>query len=289
MSKDTQITLDHPVNGPVTAEWVTIDTAIAQTMIGTNHGNRNQRYGKIAAYGRDMASGQWLTTGESIKYDWNGRLIDGQHRLAAIIEIGTPVRTLVVRGLDPKVQQVLDTNARRSAADALGFSGVKIAAKDIASCARVALAYESGKLRTALDNIKLEVTNAEVVAWHVANLDVSNAVALAQRVARPMGATVAGLSYAVLVLERLDPADAVEFFTSAAEFRTEGTGDPRKAMIDAFQKIRADRRAPLPAESIAIVFRAWNAWRSKKKLKLIRSGASDGSGGVTGVSIVEPK
>jgi len=282
------VTLDHPINSRITHEMITITPEIASAWLGANHGNRNQRERKIESYGRDMLSGEWLTTGESIKFDWNGRMIDGQHRLEAVVATGVAITSLVVRGLDPRVQSVLDTNAKRSAADALGFAGVKIAAKDIAACARVGIAYEAGMLTSALDNLKVDVTNLEQIAWHDANPDIASAVALAQRVARPMGATVAGLGYAILVIERIDAAAAVEFFMSAAEFRTTGKGDPRKAMLDAFKSIRDSRRAPSAAESLAIVFRAWNAYRSHSRLQLIRSGVSDGAGGVTGVTIIRP-
>jgi len=282
------VTLNHPINKNITLDLVTITPSLASEWLGSNHNNRNQRGRKIVSYGRDMLNGEWLTTGESIKFDWNGHLIDGQHRLEAVAQTGITIVSIVVRGLDPRVQRVLDTNVRRSAADALEFAGVKLSAKDIASCARVGIAYESGMLTTALDNVKVDVTNAEQIAWHDANPDIANAVALAQKVARPMGATVAGIGYAALVLERIDAADAIEFFLSAAELRTDGKGDPRKAMLDAFKMIRDSRRAPTAAESLAIVFRAWNMWRAGSKLQIIRSGASDGAGGITGVTILKP-
>lgn len=283
------VTLDHPINKRITLELANVDPDLAAAWLGDNHGNRNQRPRAVAAYSRDILNGDWLTTGESIKFDWDGRLIDGQHRLEAVVQTRRPIMVVVVRGLDPRVQGVLDTNAKRTAADALRFAGVTVQAKDIASVARVAAAYESGKLRTALDQSKVDVTHAETIAWHDANPDVVNAVALGARVARPIGATISGIGYAVLVLERIDGLAAVEFFTSMAEKRTNGNGDPRKAVLDAFDKIRSQRRIPSAAESLAILFRGWNAWRAGTDLKVIRSGASDGSGGVTGVKIPEPR
>ena len=282
-------TLEHPMHRGITFDLETVTPALAAEWLGANHGNRNQRPRAVSAYARDILNGAWLITGESIKFDWNDRLIDGQHRLEAVIVTGHTIRTLVVRNLNPIVQGVLDTNAKRTAADALRFSGVDIQPKDIASVARVAIAYESGKIRTALDNAKSDVTHTETLEWHHDNPDVESAVALASRVARPIGATISGLGYAILVLERIDAQSAIEFFMSSAELRTNGNGDPRKAMLDAFTKIRADRRTPTAAETLAIVFRAWNQWRVGKNLSIIRSGASDGRGGVTGVQIPEPK
>jgi hypothetical protein len=284
------IPLSHPINKNIALELQLITPDLAAAWLGDNHGNRNQRPRAIAAYTRDILNGEWLTTGESIKFDWNGRLIDGQHRLEAVIASKKSITSVVVHGLDPRVQRVLDTNAKRTAADALRFAGVTVQPKDVASIARVAIAFESGKIRTALDQAKVDVTHAETIAWHDANPDVINAAALATRVARPIGATISGIGYAVLALERIDGLAAVEFFTSMAEKRgLTGNGDPRKAMLDAFDSIRSHRRVPTAAESLAITFRAWNVWRADGTLKIIRAGASDGNGGTTGVLIPEPK
>lgn len=279
------VTIDDPVNTRIKFELVKVTPKMAVEWLGDNHGNRNQRPRKIAAYSRDIRNGDWMTTGESIKFDYNGRLIDGQHRLEAVADTGIPIMSLVVWGLDPRVQRVLDTNAKRSAADALRFAGVQASQKDIAAVARVAVAYESGRLRTAFDNVTADLTNSETIEWADRNPEVESAIALARRVARPLGATPAGIGYAVLVLERIDGVAAVEFFMAMADKRTNGVGDPRKAALDAFDAIRRHGRAPSAAESLNIIFRAWNAWRDKRSLKIIRSAAASASSGVAAVQI----
>lgn len=284
-----EVTLEHPMHRGVTIEVVTVTPDLATEWLGANHGNRNQRPKAIGAYARDIENDAWLFTGESIKFDWNDRLIDGQHRLEAVVKTGLSIQTLVVRNLDPAVQGVIDTAAKRSAANALQFAGVSVQTKDIASIAKVAINYEAGRLRTALDQSLRDVTHTEVTEWHKRNQDVEVAAAFATRVSRKIGSTPAGAGFAVLTLMRIDADATIEFFESSAEMRTRGTGDPRKAMLDAFAKIRSDRRAPSVAESLAVIFRAWNYWRQERDLKLIRSASSDGHGGVTGVSIVEPQ
>ena len=91
------------------AEFETITPEKAEQYLGKNTGNRSYKTAKIAAYARDIASGSFVVTGEAIKFDWTGRLIDGQNRLAAIISAGAPITTLVVRGLDPGSQMYLDS------------------------------------------------------------------------------------------------------------------------------------------------------------------------------------
>lgn len=77
--------------------------------------NRRKSAESISAYGRDMTARTWVFTGDPIKFDTNGRLVDGQHRLEAIIASGVPKQINVVRGLIPDAVMCIDkgiTNGR---------------------------------------------------------------------------------------------------------------------------------------------------------------------------------
>lgn len=50
-------------------------------------------------YARTMRAGQWMLTHQGIAIDEHGELIDGVHRLLAIVQSGTQVRMLVTRGI----------------------------------------------------------------------------------------------------------------------------------------------------------------------------------------------
>lgn len=66
-----------------------------------------------------MREGRYMVNGESIIFDWNGRLIDGQHRLMAIIEAGICTEAVVVRGVNPDAYKTIDNTGAgsRSSAD----------------------------------------------------------------------------------------------------------------------------------------------------------------------------
>ena len=61
--------------------------------------NRNVSPSRVTAYAVDMRSGSWDLNGQAIVLDENGLLLDGQHRLLAIIESGVTLPMLVVRGM----------------------------------------------------------------------------------------------------------------------------------------------------------------------------------------------
>lgn len=283
------VALDHPVNSKLTYELVEVTPVLAEKWLGQNHGNRQIRPRKVEAYARDMRNGRWATSGDSIKFDWGGRLIDGQHRLEAVIDSGATIKVLVVRGLDPRVQDVLDVNAKRSNADALRFNGITANATDIAALAKIANARALGLLTMATSTQVPELTNNEVIAWFEENPEAASAVSLARRVYKQIGGSPSAIAYCVWRLEQIDPLATVEFFLSMAEARTQGTGDPRLALLRSFNRMREQGVRVTPALQLRYVFAAWNAWRAGKNVSTFPRVTADGNGGTKGVQIPEPK
>jgi hypothetical protein len=72
----------------------------------------------------DLISGMWEINSETIKFNEAGRLIDGQHRLAACARSGVPLPTFVARNVPASSMLTLDRHRRRSPGDMLRISGV---------------------------------------------------------------------------------------------------------------------------------------------------------------------
>jgi len=53
----------------------------------------------VASYARAMRAGQWGLTHQGLAIDTDGLLIDGQHRLAAVVRSGTTIKVMVTRGV----------------------------------------------------------------------------------------------------------------------------------------------------------------------------------------------
>lgn len=53
----------------------------------------------VNRYARDMKAGYWLTTHQGIAFDDQGNLIDGRHRLWAIVRSNIPIEMLVTRDI----------------------------------------------------------------------------------------------------------------------------------------------------------------------------------------------
>ena len=278
--KPKQVPLDHKANTKISSEIIDISPALAEKYLGQNIGNRNLRTQKVKQYARDMRNGSWHTSGQAIQFDWNGRLIDGQHRCEAIIESGVTIRVLVVKGLDPQTREVIDTGAKRSGSDALKFAGFDRYPNLVAALARIADARENGFLKTSMATSIPTLTNSEVISWAEANTDAVNAVALAHSTYKKLQITPSIWAYCLYELEKVDGPLAIEFAHSTADMRGfVGRDDPRKVMLDIFQRAASgQRRKPGTAETIYIVFRAWNAWVAGATLRQIVPGKTNTNG-----------
>ena len=91
-------------------------------------------------YATDMSAGRWILNGETVILNGN-RIIDGRHRLTALVEAGVNVDFLVVRGVDASVFSTVDTGGLRSPGDVFHIAGVPNS-KLVASAARLCFTYD---------------------------------------------------------------------------------------------------------------------------------------------------
>ena len=100
---------------------VTPDQAI-RWLEGNTH-NRKLREERVKQYARDITRGEWYLSHQGIAFDPSGVLVDGQHRLWAIIEANMAVEMLVSTDVSKDTQLVIDDHLPRSGVDALQIRG----------------------------------------------------------------------------------------------------------------------------------------------------------------------
>lgn len=263
-----------PFTDAVRAEVVHVTPDIAERYLGKNPNNRPLKASKIAQYSRDMASGRWQMTGEAIKFDWEGNLRDGQNRLHAVIASGATVAMLVVRGLNPGAQEVMDSGAPRSAADALGLRG-HVGGKNIAAVLNVYTCWERGLYNHAMasPDSKAKLTNSEVVDLAADRPDLIEATRFAARLRSALPVPVGALAVAYTVFSNLDADDAEEFFSRIANLTTSGKGDPIHTLIRRVGEYRERREQIRPATALYFLFRTWNAVRKGEELLKLQLGS----------------
>lgn len=104
----------------MSAEFVTITPEIAKSWM---EGQFNRRLSNLVVkkYVSIMNEGKWLPCGDAICFDEDGKLINGFHRLTALIQYGNPLVFLVVRGLAKDMIYSIDTGRPRTLANMIEF------------------------------------------------------------------------------------------------------------------------------------------------------------------------
>lgn len=105
-----------------TIENVTPELAWEYLM--TSKGNRHTHNEHITMLAAQMKAGKWLVNNDAISFDTNGVLIDGHHRLSAVVLSFCTVPMGVLRNVDPAARTTINIGVARTLADHLRFEGI---------------------------------------------------------------------------------------------------------------------------------------------------------------------
>jgi len=251
-----------------------ITPAIAETMLATNaDNNRRKSNNLIRQYSRDKIAGKWEITGEAIKFDTNGRLIDGQHRLSAVIAAKKTVKMAVITGLEPQVIHVLDTGRSRTGRDALTIAGFTENANHVAALARKIIGYQGGTT-DVLHGKKIRlrgqpITNRDILEYAALN-DLQPYVRFSlttdkRQISRIMAATE--WAFVFWLLSQTDAAAAQDFCSRLATLDSVPLNSPIRTL---FERLTKSQVRLTPKQTLMAIVTAWNAWRTGQELTRIR-------------------
>ena len=96
------------------AEIKTITPDLARELLKSNRSNRTVRQSTVDRYAELMKSGQWHFNGESISFDENGIVVNGQHRLMACIKANIPFQAVIVNGVKAEDSFLYDAGVNRT-------------------------------------------------------------------------------------------------------------------------------------------------------------------------------
>lgn len=126
---------------------MTITPELAKELLENNM-PRNRRLSTqtVDSYARIMKAGGWNLTHQGIAFDNDGILVDGQHRLNAVIKANVPVRMMVTTGVEHHDGEAfnIDVGLRRSVLNIMQISGVEDAV--YTQMARYIMAYMKWKM-----------------------------------------------------------------------------------------------------------------------------------------------
>ncbi|WP_182050512.1 hypothetical protein [Changpingibacter yushuensis] len=229
-----------------------------------NNHNRPLSAPVVKTLASTIENGEWKLTHQGIAIDKDINLIDGQHRLAAIVSSDTTIPIMITWGVDPDVFDVIDTGRRRSGTDALALSEFSFPNQNLVASVTKLLTIRRTRTLESFSTSAIHLTNAQLLSrLRELNLEVMEAsVPIGQRF-HLLGATSVGaFTYDALCAGAPVNVICDEFLTPVAKrVGLRSQSDPRYALssyIDRSKNRRNNDRTR--ADVYATMCKAWNAW-----------------------------
>jgi hypothetical protein len=170
---------DISVSGPLRSQWIDITPELATKWLANNFRNRPISHDLVMAYARDMINGVWVPTHQGLAFNDRDELIDGQHRLHAIVLANVTVRMMVTFGLPSQIDgremttmDAVDRGRTRSVADQLTIQhGFKNGSLTASICAAIASICYGERTRRLSVGQTLEVYREfeHAITWVIAH------------------------------------------------------------------------------------------------------------------------
>jgi len=252
----------------------TVTPEMAAKYLAANTHNRNLVEGRVTTFKNDIVAGRWALNGDTIKFSDSDVLLDGQHRLAAVVAADKPITTLVVRGLESDAQDTMDTGAKRTLANALTLAG-EHNVNTLAAGVRIAWYIDThGSPKTAPLGYP---SNRELLDYLEKNPGLRDSALLGVQAGhsslRIQSSIATGLHY---LMSRLDQESADTFWNSLLENDTT-KGDAIFALRESLTRDLGRPHRMNGNWKAATIIKAWNYWlegRSGLSYVMWRGGGS---------------
>lgn len=240
----------------------TVTPGDAATFLARNTDNRPLREQHVTRLAGAMRRGEWCMNGEPIKVGADGRLLDGQHRLSAIVKSGISQAMVILSGLDPASQDSMDEGIKRKFSDKLKMRGETSAVQLAAAIYSVYAYLTYGHVRTSGLNGAQTPTTAQAFALLDEHPGLRDAVRrMSNTSARPVGLGPGQAAALLYLFEREYPEDGSAFFARLCDGAGLEVGSPILALRNRLttEATKGHRAVPM-WERCAWTIKAFNAW-----------------------------
>lgn len=238
----------------------TITPTDAENMLKLNTNNRKVRRKHVEFLRDEILGGRWQLNGASMVMS-EDRLLDGQHRLMAIIAAKKAVPSLVVSGVPNDHFDTIDIGKNRTVGDVMGINGEKNAYL-LAPTLSIILKYRDG---TILEGVRVSTTRVQALLAD--NPKIRESVELCRDV-RIMSVPAAAAGH--FLMKKKDAALADELIEGIRNGFEKTDTDPfydfRKRMMENHKKKENHADGLNWKYQLAFMIMAWNLRRKSQKV-----------------------
>lgn len=263
---------------PERFEVINIDADKAKELLKRNIRNRALDKKTVERYAETMKRGEWAENFEPIQISEGGVLMNGQHRLEAIVKSGTTQRMLLCWGVKDKAFTTYDRLRPRTNSDILGLEGIQ-QPKYIASIIKSYIMLKRGNVLNlkggAMSNPNtknLKIYDADFTNTYNENPDLfqevlKQSLKITKRLKGLFTASEMSAYMAYLILDKKHLQEAViEFFEKLHDL-SDVESMPITLLRERLVQNKMGNSRMTSAMKRALLIKAWNAWILKKDIK----------------------
>lgn len=260
--------MPDPAAPAISAQLMTITPKLAEAWLRNNSHNRGVANSRVDQYAADMRRGEWRVNGETIKLAADGQVLDGQHRLLAVLEADTPIDSLVITGLQAVAQETMDQGRARTLADVFKLRGEKYYSP-LATSARVLALFELyGQIVQPAYQSPPSISQASRALDRNPELRDSVAFMFARR--RPwMPSSHMGALH--FLFATVDAAAANDFVTKLSSGEDLHRGHAIHTLREQLLEAHMERVPIVQRTQLALVIKAWNAYMAGQPVTRLAS------------------
>lgn len=263
-------------NTDIRSTYVEMTPDLAQRYLDTMRENRKYDNRWVSKLTEVIKNGEWILDGNSIKMDENGHLIDGQHRLRAVIASGETVVMEVKSGFSHEAINVIDAFTKpRSLADVATLNGIV----DAAATSSIINAYfrekngysDTGRGTKLSPTAMLKEYNSHTAEWYRIVRETTS-VRRGKRTSLPLltGSQIGGIA-AYLIFDKGHPFDVVfSFFEQSLSSNASPNVNIDKLRTALIKNSMSPKKYPWSIIH-QMIAKTWNAYVTGKTVRLLRA------------------
>lgn len=258
LAADAALKATHQTSDKPIPMWVDVTPAMAQAWLDEFNpaDQRNLRPPKVAQYQRAMEREEWEDTGDPIQFGKTGVLLNGQHRLTAVVKARKTVSFLILTNVDERTRDAMDMGIKRTSIDKLAMRGYQYTAA-LSAVARLIWDLQTGTSNKPL----VPPSDPELMAIIDGDPELVWVVGEVMKRLPKLGSYTVS-AYCYLMFHRKNPEQAAYFFDKVKTPTDLPQGSPIAALINRFRDNKQGAaKYKEKVQSVGLVIAAWNAWR----------------------------
>ena len=267
------------------ATFVQIDAALAREYLkkerqpeaGVKGTNRKVSINIVDEYAAAMLRGEWEVTHQGIAFSDEDHMVDGGHRLRAVIAAdaekpGITVPFMVTFGLPEEAMLAMDIGRRRVPADFLTMSGEQNVTT-LSGILRMTYCYYNVPWAHNESWSRHRITPTMQNDFLAGNPELRESVYEAMPLRKLFKGSASGAFHFIATKERPD-VDVADFLYQLRSGELLAKGDPALTLRELMLNSKASLRRFSASEELALMIKAFNRWAKQEESHLLafRSG-----------------